>query len=76
MSIFGMRLLAGEVTADKYARFNSIRDDLRKYNEKYDKYFKNKQMAVRSFVDIFITYNPDYMKLIDRLEASNEKRTS
>ena len=68
-----MRLLGGEVTADKYAKFNSLRHDLTSRNPDYEKFLGTKSRAVRMFVDVFIEYPNALMELADKV-SKNDKR--
>jgi len=70
--LFDMRLLGGEVTSRKFARFNSLRHDLISKNPDYEKYLMSKSKAVRMFVDVFIEYPDVVMGLAEKIKNNKD----
>ena len=70
MGIFDMRLIAGEVSAEKFARFNSLRFSLMARNEEDKKFLEKKSRFIRTAVDIFVE-KPDVFMSLAR-EVSSE----
>jgi hypothetical protein len=63
-----MRLLGGEVTADKYARFNSLRFKLISHNSEYEKFLGTKSKALRMLVSVFVEHPSAIMKLAEKVD--------
>jgi len=62
-----MRLLGGEVTAEKFARFNAMRHTMISRNPDYEQFLGSKSKAVRMFVNIFIEYPTTIMELAEKV---------
>lgn len=65
-----MRLLAGEVTADKLAKFNALRHTLISQNNEYESFLGTKSKAIRTFVEIFIEYPNSIMELAEKVNKN------
>ncbi len=63
MGFFDMRLIAGEVSAEKFARFNALRFSLMTRNPDDSRYLEKKGWFIRTCVDIFIKKPDIFMKL-------------
>lgn len=70
MGIFDMRMIAGEVDMETFKLFEDKRKELRDRNIKYKYYFKSKYSTVRILVEVFANLNPDFLKLVDKLEEA------
>ena len=70
MGLFNMRLIAGEVSAEKFARFNALRFSLMTRDPDDSRYLEKKGWFVRTCVDIFVERPDAFMKLAR--EVSNE----
>ena len=73
---FNMRVLGGEVAADKLAKFNSLRHILVSKNPDYEKFLGTKSRAIRTFVYVFLEYPNVFMELTERVykEFKNDRR--
>ena len=68
MGIFDMRMIAGELDKKTFEEFERIRKELCSKNIKYGFYFKSKYSTIKVFGDVFTKLNPDFLKLVDKLE--------
>lgn len=65
---FKMRLIAGEVLVNQYAKFNSLRHTLIIKNPEYERHLGTKSKTIRMFVNIFIEYPNIVMELAEKLD--------
>lgn len=63
-----LRLIAGEVEAEKLQEFNFIRQFLIRKDKKYERFVGTKSKAIRTFINIMNTYPLDVINLAEKAE--------